>query len=82
VQALLDDIQYANNSDNPSTLARTVTYTLNDGDGIANGGTNTGTATATINVTAVNDPPVEQQAGRAEPSTRTRRSSSIPATAT
>ncbi|HEX8663395.1 MAG TPA: Ig-like domain-containing protein, partial [Beijerinckiaceae bacterium] len=56
VQALLDNITYASTSESPSTLARTVTYTLNDGDGTTNGGTNTGTATATINVEAINDP--------------------------
>ncbi|MBI2253140.1 MAG: VWA domain-containing protein [Proteobacteria bacterium] len=58
VQALIQNITYANNSDNPSTLPRTVTFSLNDGDGTANGGTNIGSATATINVTAVNDNPV------------------------
>ncbi|UPK40778.1 cadherin domain-containing protein (plasmid) [Bradyrhizobium sp. 186] len=54
VSALLEHILYSNSSDTPSTLARAVTYTLNDGDG----GTSTGTATATINVTAVDDAPV------------------------
>jgi Calx-beta domain-containing protein/cadherin-like protein/Big-like domain-containing protein/uncharacterized protein DUF4214 len=62
-QSLLEHIQYSNNSDNPATTARTVTYTLNDGDGTANGGTNTGSAAATINITAVNDPPVAGAAG-------------------
>jgi VCBS repeat-containing protein len=50
VQALLDDVLYANIAGNPSSTARTVTYTLNDGDGVANGGSAVGTATATINV--------------------------------
>ncbi|MBV9549560.1 MAG: hypothetical protein JO256_07800, partial [Alphaproteobacteria bacterium] len=58
VQALERAIQYANSSDAPSTLARTLTFTLVDGDGTANGGADTGTATATINITAVNDAPV------------------------
>src|SRR6185436_2425983 len=42
-QALIDNILYANSSDNPSTAARTVTYTLVDGDGTANGGADTST---------------------------------------
>ncbi len=58
VTTLLEHIAYSDNSDNPSTAPRTVTFTLVDGDGTANGGSDTGTATATINITAVNDPPV------------------------
>ena len=58
ITTLLEHIAYSDNSDNPSTAARTVTFTLVDGDGTANNGHDTGTATATINVTAVNDPPV------------------------
>jgi Ca2+-binding RTX toxin-like protein len=54
VQALIQRITYANSSENPSTADRTVTFTLNDGDG---GSTPTGSATATVHVTAVNDPP-------------------------
>ncbi|BCG82049.1 beta strand repeat-containing protein [Mesorhizobium sp. 113-3-3] len=48
-QALADHILYSNATS--ATIAKTVTYTLVDGDGTANGGTDTGTATATINVT-------------------------------
>src|SRR5262245_2967586 len=48
VQILLEHIGYANSSANPSTAPRTVTFTLVDGDGTANGGHDTGTATATI----------------------------------
>ncbi|PWJ86108.1 VCBS repeat-containing protein [Mesorhizobium loti] len=48
-QALADHILYANATS--GTIAKTVTYTLVDGDGTANGGTDTGSATATINVT-------------------------------
>ncbi|TPN47479.1 adhesin, partial [Mesorhizobium sp. B1-1-9] len=48
-QALADHILYANATS--GTIAKTVTYTLVDGDGTASGGTDTGTATATINVT-------------------------------
>ena len=57
LQALIQRITYANSSDAPSTLDRTVTFTLNDGDGTANGGDNTGTGIATVTITAVNDPP-------------------------
>ena len=57
VQDLVRHIAYSNSSDNPSVLAREVTFTLVDGDGTANSGTDTGAATATINVTAVNDAP-------------------------
>ncbi|RUX29698.1 hypothetical protein EOA13_11655 [Mesorhizobium sp. M7A.F.Ca.US.011.01.1.1] len=48
-QALADHILYSNATS--ATTAKTVTYTLVDGDGTANGGTDTGSATATINVT-------------------------------
>ncbi|WP_217578042.1 VCBS domain-containing protein [Mesorhizobium sp. GbtcB19] len=47
--ALADHILYSNATS--PTIAKTVSYTLVDGDGTANGGTDTGTATATINVT-------------------------------
>ena len=57
-QALLRDIDYTNYSDNPTTTPRSATFTLKDGDGVANGGHDTVSATATINVTAVNDAPV------------------------
>ena len=58
VQALAEHIRYLNGSDDPSTAPRTVTFTLVDGDGTANGGTDTATAHATIDVVAVNDAPV------------------------
>jgi hypothetical protein len=58
VQALLEHIGYSNPSASPSTLPREVTFTLNDGDGTANGGQNTGSATATITFPSANDPPV------------------------
>ncbi|TPL74401.1 adhesin, partial [Mesorhizobium sp. B2-3-13] len=48
-QALADHILYANATS--ATIAKTVTYTLVDGDGTANGGADTSSATATINVT-------------------------------
>ncbi|GAG39745.1 unnamed protein product, partial [marine sediment metagenome] len=52
-QALLRNITYENVSENPSTSARTVQYTLTDGDG----GTSN-QPTVTVNVTPVNDAPV------------------------
>jgi hypothetical protein len=48
----LQNVKYNNTSENPSTLARTVTWTVNDGD------VNSNSPTTTINVTAVNDAPV------------------------
>ena len=54
VTTLMDHIEYRDSSDDPSTAARTVTFTVNDGDG----GTSTGSATSTIDVTAVNDAPL------------------------
>ncbi|MES1266055.1 MAG: hypothetical protein ABUU24_10470, partial [Variovorax sp.] len=51
-QAALRAVQYANSSDNPSTSARTVSYTVNDGTA------NSNTVTSTVNVAAVNDVPV------------------------
>ena len=51
-QALLQNITYANVSEDPSTAARTVRFVLTDGDG----GTSTA-VTETINVAAQNDDP-------------------------
>ena len=48
VQSLLEHIGYTNSSASPSVLPREVTFTLNDGDGTANGGSNVGLAIATI----------------------------------
>ena len=47
----LNSVTYFNNSDNPSGLDRTVSYTVNDGT------LNSNTSTSTIHVTPVNDPP-------------------------
>ena len=44
---------YANTSENPSALTRTVSFTVNDGDA------NSNTLTRDISFTAVNDAPVE-----------------------
>jgi VCBS repeat-containing protein len=54
--ALADHILYSNASS--PTIAKTLSFTLVDGDGTANGGTDTGTATATISVTSAGQPPV------------------------
>jgi hypothetical protein len=51
-QTALASVTYANTSENPSGLARTVTITTNDG------ALNSVAATDTINVTPVNDAPV------------------------
>ena len=53
MQILLEHIGYSNTSGTPSPLTREVTFTLNDGDGIANGGQNIGSATATITFPSV-----------------------------
>ena len=59
-QSALELVTY-NGGENPtdfgSDSTRTLTWTLNDGGGTANGGSETGTATSTIGVTFVNDPP-------------------------
>ncbi|WP_177224681.1 tandem-95 repeat protein [Variovorax sp. 770b2] len=51
-QAALRAVQYSNSSDNPSTAARTVSYTVNDGALDSNA------VTSTVNLAAVNDAPV------------------------
>ncbi|MES2531891.1 MAG: DUF4347 domain-containing protein, partial [Pseudomonadota bacterium] len=50
-QAALRAVQYSNSSDNPSTVARTVSFTVNDS------AANSNTLASTVNVTAVNDAP-------------------------
>src|SRR5258706_374147 len=51
-QVALRAVQYSNSSDNPSTSARTVSFTVNDS------AANSNTLTSTVNVAAVNDAPV------------------------
>ena len=51
-QTALRSVTYFNSSDNPSTLTRTVSFKVNDGQSDSN------SATHNIDVTAVNDPPV------------------------
>ena len=50
-QLALRAVKYANTSDNPSTLTRTVTFKVNDGTADSN------TQTRNVSVTAVNDAP-------------------------
>ena len=52
-QAALRAVSYSNSSENPSTLARTVSFTLNDS------ALNSNVVTASISVTAVNDAPID-----------------------
>lgn len=53
-QAALRAVKYNNSSDDPSTLARTVTFQANDGGAVNN---LSNTQTRNITVVAVNDPP-------------------------
>uniref|UniRef100_UPI0005631422 Ig-like domain-containing protein n=1 Tax=Mesorhizobium sp. WSM3224 TaxID=1040986 RepID=UPI0005631422 len=50
VAVVLEHISYSNSSVTPPSSPRTVTFTLVDGGGTANGGTDTGLAIATINI--------------------------------
>ena len=52
-QAALSTVTYTDTSGSPSTVDRTVTFTVRDPDGTANGGVDTATATAIIHVTPV-----------------------------
>ena len=59
VQALTRVITYANTGgDVPTSGSRTVSWTLVDGDGTANGGADTATFTSSVTVNAVNDAPI------------------------
>ena len=58
VSTLIQHIAYLNNSEEPSTAVRSVSFTVDDGDG---GGA--GSDSATINVEAVNDPPANTAPG-------------------
>jgi hypothetical protein len=59
-QTALRAVRYNNTSENPSTLARTVTWIANDGGPVS--ATNA-PVTSTINVTSVNDAPTAVAAG-------------------
>ncbi|MBY0285435.1 MAG: VCBS domain-containing protein [Sphingomonas sp.] len=59
VQTLIRAIDFANTGgDNPTAGARTITTTLNDGGGTANGGVSTLVITSNVSVVAVDDPSV------------------------
>jgi hypothetical protein len=51
-ETVLNTVRYRNTSDNPSTLTRSITFTVNDGT------TNSSPATRNVTITAANDPPV------------------------
>ena len=51
-EAALRAVTYRNTSNNPNTLTRTVSFTVDDGDDSSN------TLTRDIDITSVNDPPV------------------------
>lgn len=58
VQTLIRAVDFVNTGgDNPTAGARTITVTLNDGGGVANGGASTVVATTTVTVVAVDDLP-------------------------
>src|SRR5690606_8978530 len=50
-QAALRSVQYSNSSDNPTTTARTINFSVNDGNLASN------IIASTVNVTAMNDAP-------------------------
>ncbi|MGC2780917.1 MAG: VCBS domain-containing protein, partial [Bradyrhizobium sp.] len=56
-EAALRTVTYTDTSDNPSPLTRTLTITVQDVDGTANGGHDTTVRTVTLAVPPVNDPP-------------------------
>ncbi|MBX9859578.1 MAG: VCBS domain-containing protein, partial [Sphingomonas sp.] len=59
VQTLVRAIDFANTGgDNPTAGSRTITTTLNDGGGTANGGVSTLVITSSVSVVAVDDPSV------------------------
>jgi hypothetical protein len=58
VQALISAIGYTNSDvENPTAGTRNISWTLVDGDGIANGGADTLTVGSTVTIVAVNDAP-------------------------
>jgi Tol biopolymer transport system component/Ca2+-binding RTX toxin-like protein len=57
VQAIARSSRFANSSEEPGSGARTVTFTLVDGGGTADGGADRASFTRTIQVTDVNDQP-------------------------
>ena len=66
VDALVQRIAYGNSSQLPNTTPRTISITVNDGDGTANGGSSSVTQNITMNVTSVNDAPTFSSLGGAQ----------------
>ncbi|UVO55776.1 cadherin-like domain-containing protein [Sphingomonas sp. SUN039] len=59
LQSVVRAVYYANTgNDNPTAGVRTITTTLTDGSGTANGGADTVTITSTVTVAATDDTPV------------------------
>lgn len=58
VMELTQAIRFSSTSDDPTSDQRTVTFTLNDGGGTANGGHDTTSFDVAVGVTPVNDAPV------------------------
>ncbi|HEY6814075.1 MAG TPA: ELWxxDGT repeat protein, partial [Croceibacterium sp.] len=57
VAKLAEAVRFANTGESPTSASRTVTFTLVDGSGDDNGGSDTGAFEATVEVTEVNDAP-------------------------
>lgn len=57
VQALLRRMAFKTLGDTPSTAARTLTFTLADGDKVGGPGAASAAVTCSVTVTALNDPP-------------------------
>ena len=57
VDALIQNIRYGNAAQLPDTTPRTVTFSINDGDGTANGGADSVLGSVSVSVIATNDAP-------------------------
>ncbi len=57
VDALIQNVRYGNQSQQPTTTPRNISFTVVDGDGTANGGADTVSASVTVNVVRSNDAP-------------------------
>ncbi len=56
VVAVSESVSFVSTSNNPTAATRTVTFTLNDGGGTANGGVPTASFTRSVSITPVDDP--------------------------
>jgi|GEM_PF-2022034 len=66
VEALTEAFRFSSSSDNPTAATRTVTFTLVDGGGTADGGSDTTSFTRNIIVVPVDDRPVVSFSGSAD----------------